>query len=207
MIILAFLSAIFSDDSSTENSPATKTSQGTEQKRVLEDASLWRNKARSYSLVDKDDISYAGRERYKISIVSPDSQSLEERAATVKNAAIELQKKTGADFVSVLLLPTENSKGKGYVLAMADYSPDGCGTGEKCDNKKLVVSASDVVLAKSQLQSISLWNEYKKKFAGSDGVLDIKEEKRLKQFISKQLNIPVKDVFVPSFFVLKNVEG
>ncbi|AUT25708.1 DUF4875 domain-containing protein [Escherichia marmotae] len=66
--------------------------------------------------------------------------------------------------------------------------------------------SSDVILTKSQLQSISLWNEYKKKFAGNDGILDLKEEKKLKQFISKQLNIPVKDVFTPDIFPLKKIE-
>ncbi|HCN5580688.1 TPA: DUF4875 domain-containing protein [Escherichia coli] len=162
-------------------------------------------KAKPYSFVRYDDISYAGRKRFKVFIVSPESQDLESRASTAMAAAIEWQKEKRADFVSVLLLPTENSEGS-YRLAMVDYSLDGCGTGAVCDNKKWTILSSDVILTKSQLQSISLWNEYKKKFAGNDGILDLKEEKKLKQFISKQLNIPVKDVFTPDIFPLKKIE-
>ncbi len=162
------------------------------------------DKAKPYSFVRYDDISYAGRKRFKVFIVSPESQDLESRVSTARAAAIEWQKEKRADFVSVLLLPTENSEGS-YLLTMADYSPDGCGTGAVCDNKKWAISSSDVILTKSQLQSISLWNEYKKKFAGNDGVLDLKEEKKLKQFISKQLNIPVKDVFAPRVLPLKEI--
>ncbi|EFH7152491.1 DUF4875 domain-containing protein [Escherichia coli] len=188
------------------NESASQVNKTPPKEHVNDELALFiADKMKPYSFVRYDDISYAGRKRFKVFIVSPESQDLESRASTAMAAAIEWQKEKRADFVSVVLLPTENSEGS-YRLAMADYSPDGCGTGASCDNKQWSILSSDIILTKLQLQSISLWNEYKKKFAGNDGILDLKEEKKLKRFIGKQLNIPVKDVFVPDVFPLKKIE-
>jgi Domain of unknown function (DUF4875) len=68
-----------------------------------------------------------GRKRFSVSIAAPEAKTFNQRGLTVVTAARELQSQYGADVVQVWLEPNANTKGLGFVLAMATFSPDGKG--------------------------------------------------------------------------------
>lgn len=82
--------------------------------------------AKVYEIISNEDSSFPGRKRLGISILS-EAASFEERAQTAMKAAIDYQKITKADLVSVRLEPSKAMDGKGSPLAVADYAPDGKG--------------------------------------------------------------------------------
>lgn len=93
-----------------------------------------------YQVLKQKDFSFAGRDRVGVYIYAPDAETDIERASVVKQAAFDLQEKTGADFVDVILEVSNKSFEKGEVLAIADYAPDGCGTsGDNCGNEELEI--------------------------------------------------------------------
>ncbi|ECB6455978.1 TPA: DUF4875 domain-containing protein [Salmonella enterica] len=151
---------------------------------------------KSYRIIGDDDISFAGRDRFILIIVSPEAKNIEERVATSKAAAISFLKQKHANFVSVLLMPTPNAyEYGGMPLAVTDYAPDGCGTsGENCTGKKWDIQASNINFSKQQLEMLNFWFSHKKEYYNADGFLDLKGEKKLKIRISNEFNIPVKDV-------------
>ncbi|EGJ5833807.1 hypothetical protein INA60_003519 [Salmonella enterica] len=150
---------------------------------------------KSYRIISDDDISFAGRDRFILIIVSPEAKNIEERVATSKAAAISFLKQKRANFVSVLLMPTPNAyEYGGTPLAVTDYATDGCGTsGENCTGKKWDIKASNINFSKQQLEILNFWFSHKKEYYNADGFLDLKGEKKLKIRISNEFNIPVKD--------------
>jgi hypothetical protein len=67
------------------------------------------------------------RKRFEISITAPAAKTFEDRGRTIVSACRVLQREYGAHVVQVWLEPNDNTRGLGFVLAMATYSPDGKG--------------------------------------------------------------------------------
>jgi hypothetical protein len=67
------------------------------------------------------------RSRFEVSITAPAAKTFEERGQTVVAACTALQREREAHVVRVWLEPNANTRGLGFVLAMATYSPDGKG--------------------------------------------------------------------------------
>lgn len=148
-----------------------------------------------YKIVDARDTSIGQiRIRGQVSIISPEAKSQQDRADTAKQAAWDVSKITGANVVSIFLLPSEKVIGSGYQLARVQYYVDGCGnSGSPCNGKIWEVWASDAQLNKIQLQiAEEIYNPNP-----PVTVLDqygLPDEKKLHQYIAKKLNIKVSDV-------------
>ncbi|EDR9399317.1 TPA: hypothetical protein ACOP2N_004605 [Salmonella enterica] len=56
------------------------------------------------------------------------------------------------------------------------------------------MQASDIRLNKQQLKILSFWYAHKKEYSNSNGIFDLTGEKNLKDRISKEFDIPVKDI-------------
>lgn len=85
------------------------------------------NKSLDYVVMNAKDISLPDRRRFEISIAAPEASTFESRGQTVVAACKSLLARYNALVVRVWLEPNENTRGIGFVLAMATYSPDGKG--------------------------------------------------------------------------------
>ena len=67
------------------------------------------------------------RNRIEVSIAAPLAKTFNERGQTVVTACKSILAERQAQVVRLWLEPNENTRGLGFVLAMATYSPDGKG--------------------------------------------------------------------------------
>ncbi len=110
------------------------------------------------------------------------------------NAAKELQQKGDADLSEIWLEVGAFAEGKGGQLAIAIYTPDGCGnSGEDCNGEKWKIDATDATFTDKQLLVWKSWFDYREQFR-EDGLLN---EKKLKAFLSEKLNLPEEDITIP----------
>ncbi|EGG0282947.1 DUF4875 domain-containing protein [Salmonella enterica] len=150
--------------------------------------------AHEYQVIGKDDTSFAGRKRLRWVITAPTALTQADRAETAKAAAKALQDQTDADLAQVWLEVAPFAAGQGSQLAMATYTPDGCGaSGKDCDGKKWDVEASDVQLTQEQLAVWKAWRENRDQFM-EDGMVN---EERLKSFLANKFGTTPDKITLP----------
>lgn len=151
-------------------------------------------KAKPYEIIIRKDFSLNDRKRMECSIISQ-SELLDERAQTAMKAALDFQKETGADVVSVWYEISRDFAGKGLLLAVARYAPDG--KGFSGDQKwKWEVEATSETPDKTTIEISKLWYQHRESFMDSNRFVD---EDRLKRFISKKLQISSEKVNLPVY--------
>lgn len=156
--------------------------------------------AQPYTIVDRSDFSFISRDRYSISIVSTQATNRLQFAHTAMKAAVDTQKETGADVVSVWLEPSIECQGSGLQYAIVNYAPDGKGLdGES--SWKWEVEAAEKQLPPGELAISKLWWENRGDFQ-VDGLTD---EHRLKAWIAQKLGIQESAVSLP-FVSRKSVD-
>jgi len=154
-----------------------------------------KGQAHQYKVVNEYDYSFPGRNRRQWTITAPTALTKEDRALTAIQAAKDLQAKTDADQAYVLLAIDGLKSSHGLPLATAAYTPDGKGNSGKTNSDVWEVEASDKHLTQLEKNIVVLWENNKKNFLKEDGVLT--DEKKLSQFIAKELNISVDEVNMP----------
>lgn len=96
-----------------------------------------------YKIIGEQDYSFSGRTRLNVYISAPDANTLEDRAATVQKAAKEFLRERRAHQVTAYLEGGNSIAKGGNHLAIATYTPDGCGNGgDKCTGKAWEIEAS-----------------------------------------------------------------
>lgn len=169
----------FTSDSSHERS--TEPSQITEP-----DTSL----ASGYQVLGERDLSTGSGRTGKEWCILSSVETFEARAQTAMRAAFELQKKSGADYVSIKLTPIPKVGCSQYIAASAEYCPDGLGINGKQTHSVWSVSASNIVLGPEEVLVAIAWAEALPKIAVDDHVdLD-----KMSEYLSKQLNLTPKQV-------------
>lgn len=161
------------------------------------------DQALSYEVVQREDTSSRSRSRINTFIYSP-ATSVEARIQTSMKAAFELQQSTGCDFVKVfhLIAPDPNQVGKGTYYADLSYAPDGLGVGGESplQNGSWEATVTDEVLDSLTLEAEKLWWSNRSKFQRADGFDGTEtDEKALKEFIAKQLDVKLEDVHLAIF--------
>ena len=160
-------------------------------------------KVHAFQVIKGEDFSFPGRSRVSWAITAPTAETKADRAATVKEAAIQLQEKENADLVSVWLEVGSFAVGKGNSLARATYIPDGCGnSGKDCDGNKWNLEATDMQLTDQQLLVWKSWEQHRDKFK-EDGLVN---EQKLVAFLAEKLNLPEDQITLP-WIMLDNIKG
>lgn len=157
--------------------------------------------AHEYTVIEKAArLEKANNRIESFRILSPNSKTKEDRAATVKKAAQDLHLKYNIPVVNVFLEATKASAGGGYILAIANFFSDGCQySGADCNDVIWTISASGEQLSDQQLKIIDEWSKSRKRFVTKDGRLD---EAALTKAVAKRLGIQEKDVELP--FITKD---
>jgi hypothetical protein len=150
--------------------------------------------AKPYTLIEASSPKKTRKNSFMI--YSPEALSRIDRAATAKQAALDLKEEYRAVVVSVFIEATAESAGRGINFARLTYFSDGCGfAGQTCDGKKWSISASDTVFTEEQFLILREWVKNKDRFLNKDG--DLNEEK-LTTFLSKKLKIKEDNITLPS---------
>lgn len=151
------------------------------------------SKAKPYSIFHEGDFSFAGRKRMEWWVTSPEAKSFEERAQTAIKAAIDLQKKSNADMVSIWLEISPSIAGSGNQFAVARYAPDGAGISgvKKVDNWTWEVEATGDIPDQQSVTMAELWYHNRPSFLLKNGLTD---EPKLKAAIAKKLGIKADQV-------------
>jgi len=150
------------------------------------------DQAKPYTIVERADAGFLGRDRYFIDIISPQATNHAQFAQTAIQAARDIQKETGADVVAVNLQPSIVSIGEGISYAIARYAPDGRGLSGK-DHWKWEVEAAERTLNKADILISDIWWENNLRFQ-RDGVTD---EPTLIAFISEKTGIIPNQIHLP----------
>ncbi|MBF0207011.1 MAG: DUF4875 domain-containing protein [Oligoflexia bacterium] len=145
--------------------------------------------AKSYEVIGNEDTNFPGRERATYYIVANlDNEDAQTRAETVVKAVFDLHQKHGGDVISVFAVPGKYAIGKGAQYAYVHYSPDNGGfSGEQ--GWMWDINAVPDKVTEVQKQVMELWFLNVERHRGKDGLLDLKAEKDLKNFIRKKLNL------------------
>lgn len=160
----------------------------------------------NYTIISERDFSFNGRDRFGVFVYAPEAKTKLERAAVVKQAAIDLQKRTSADFTDATLEVADFSYQQGNVLAMADYAPDGCGvSGEDCAGEKFKIEVSDAQVTALQIDVLREWEKLKGQYRGEKGYLNLEDEAQMTDVIAKKLGIAISDTKTPYTGMLKRV--
>lgn len=87
----------------------------------------------NYTVLAEEDISFNGRKRISIYIYSPYAVTKTEKINVSKKAALDMHRKTLADFIDIRLESKNTNYGKGDVKVVVEYAPDFCGiSGNDC---------------------------------------------------------------------------
>lgn len=152
----------------------------------------------NYTVIGERDFGFNGRDRLGVFVYAPEAKTKLERAAVVRQAAIDLQKRTNADFTDATLEVASFSYQQGNVLAMADYAPDGCGvSGKDCTGEKFKIEVSDAQVPALQIDVLREWEKLKGQYRGSKGYLDLGDEAKMTAVIAKKLGIAIGDTKTP----------
>lgn len=148
------------------------------------------DQAKEYQLLSKEDFSFAGRDRIQYNITSPDSDSFESLAQTGIKAAMDYQKQSRANVVTVFLGESIENINNGDAQAIIKYAPDGGGfSGDQ--GWKWQIEAIEP-LSELEKKTLSLWEENSEKFKLEDG-WNIDEE-AFKDFAAEKLNVQSSDI-------------
>lgn len=150
------------------------------------------SRAKPYSVIDTKKTH--SRARVTCSILAPEAKSYEEFAQTAMKAAMDAQKKTNAKVVVIELEEAPRTVGKGVLLAMAFYAPDGGGfsgdQGWTWDVKAVKSRHSDAIL-----RMTTLWYNNRNDFQVPDNYGGTQtDEVALKAFIGKTMGIDPETV-------------
>ncbi|MCZ4281686.1 DUF4875 domain-containing protein [Kiloniella laminariae] len=182
VFVLSFVVLILSIDTSGK-------SQQADLARSIE------GKAASYQVLELSDSSIATMKRYRAYIVATSPVgSAEEYAATVIHAAKDLQQQTGSDQVSVFLELDEVSKGYGWVVARANYTPKGPSYSGTDKTAVWEVAAYPKEITAEERSLILDWFGARNQFLDADGVLN---EEALKAFLGEKRGIAPEDFSLP----------
>ncbi len=155
--------------------------------------------AHPYIVVAQEDFSAGyGRTRKDLCIAS-EAESFTARAHTAIRAAVDLQQKTGADYVQVAITPIADIGCDDYFTAIAEYSPDGGGVTGETKHQYWQIKATDIVLDIEERLVLKAWQEAKPDFEAG-GEVDIE---RMKRHLARQLNLSPDEV---EEYWLKSVE-
>ena len=128
-------------------------------------------------------------------IVSAEAINKGDRAATVKQAAQELQSKDKAPVIQVFMELTKSSSGRGYIVARATYFSDGCDySGEECNDILWDIESSDYKVTETDIKILNAWYKNRSAFLKKDG--DV-EEQKLTAFLAKKLSMPIESIKLP----------
>jgi len=163
------------------------------------------DRALAYQVVQREDISSRSRNRLRAFIYSP-AESVEARIETSMKAAFELQQSTGCDYVKVfhLIAPDPNQIGTATYYVDLSYAPDGLGVGGESPlrNRTWEAMATDQVVDSLTLKVEKLWWSNRDRFQRDNGYGGREtDEKALKEFIAKQLNVERKAVKLATLFL------
>ena len=150
--------------------------------------------AMSYQIVSQGNSTPGGRARAEATIIAPTAESRDQFAQTAMQAAQDLQDKTRAKVVSILLEPDISVAGHGAALAIARYSPDGGGYSGK-QGWTWQVESADKRPSAQAVQIDALWFANRNKFQvpdGSGGTMT--NEDALALAIAEHLGISVDNV-------------
>jgi hypothetical protein len=148
-----------------------------------------KRKAFAYKVVDAEDYSISNMKRLRWVIISPLAKTFQGRAFTAIQAAKDLQKETDADETHIRMEMDGEVYGKGYLFAMAAYTP-----GHKDKKKIWEVSASKNQVDDVQVKIYREWYENRDKFLDENQALN---EQGLKNYIADALSIKSEDVSLP----------
>lgn len=176
-----------------QNKPAPTLSQSSQADQA--------SGARPYNVVQKRDSSFPGRNRLSF-LVSSSAESVEARAETVVQAALDLQKRTTAHLVEVTLYPTEKlAIAGGTYTAKALYAPDGGGySGDQGWKWNVCVSSSPYSQQNVELEEAWLGNQ--ERFRLVNGGVN---EAALKKFLAAKLGRPISEIELPMLSCDKTV--
>lgn len=159
--------------------------------------------AHDYTVISQDDVSIPARRRVRFTIIAPNAEAMtkEQRAELVSAVAIEQQKKTKAHLIDVWLEVSRTAAGKGRQLAMATYTPDGCGNGgDECDGVQWSVEASDYQLSPTEMQIVDNWYAMRDAFRKENGLVD---EPALQRAIGEKLGFTAAAITMPWISLVK----
>lgn len=87
----------------------------------------------NYTVLGENDFSFNGRKRISIYIYSPYAVTKTEKINVSKKAALDMHRKTLADFIDIRLEAKSTNYGKSDVKVVVEYAPDFCGiSGNDC---------------------------------------------------------------------------
>lgn len=148
--------------------------------------------ARSYKVLSDKDFSTHGRTRLGRGLQSS-ARSMEERSQTAMQAALDLQKSSRADVVSVWLEINQDLAATGRQLVIVRYAPDGKGFSGK-QNWQWEVEATDQEVGPLNAEIGDLWFQFQEDYRDENGVLD---EVGLKSFMAQKLGVNANQVTLP----------
>jgi len=163
------------------------------------------DRALTYEVVRREDISSRNRNRLRAFIYSP-AESVETRIETSMKAAFELQQSTDCAYVKVfhLIAPDPNQIGTATYYVDLSYAPDGLGVGGESPlrNGTWEAMVSDQVVDRQTLEMERLWWSNRDRFQRDNGYGGREtDEKALKEFIAKQLNVKREAVKLATLFL------
>ena len=150
--------------------------------------------AHKYEVIEVEDTSVARRARIRVRILAPSAVTSEDRIATAMAAALDTSRAVDVDFVSVMLEATPSLYG--FMLAAADYAPDGCGVSGSGDNCTGLVwsslTATDMQVSKEQVEIWEAWERHKENFTERVETVEASysqvNEERLLVFLAEKFN-------------------
>ncbi|MEJ5361118.1 MAG: hypothetical protein WHV26_03560 [Spirochaetota bacterium] len=144
-------------------------------------------KIKPYDIIQKEDISFPGRKRFKIFIIAPEAKTFEQRGLTALKAAMDFCYENDLDFVSAHLEINDRIKNLGYQIAIADFSPDKGGvSGNEKLEKPWGIEAYDGDIDDIKLKATILYETNKKRFLNQNGLVD---SNRIRKFINDELKV------------------
>lgn len=151
------------------------------------------SQAKAYQVIKASKATPA-RPRVTCSIFAPEAKSKEEFAHTVMQAAQSIQAETGAKVVVIELEEDPRTVGKGVLLGMAFYAPDGGGfSGDQ--GWTWDVKAADKRHTEDVLRMTTLWFRNRDRFQVPDGYgSTMTDEAALSAFIGKTMEIAPESV-------------
>lgn len=135
LIVLIVVGAFSLSKCSDDDQP---TKAAVEQQFVIPDGNI-----QKFQILATSDYSVGDRKRVKIFLVSPNAKTMADRAATAQQAARDYLHQERLNQVTAILETSATDVNKGNPLAIATYTPDGCGNaGNQCTGKAWEIEAT-----------------------------------------------------------------
>lgn len=146
--------------------------------------------AGTYQVLGENNLSTDSGRTAKEWCIFSSADSFEKRAQTAIQAAVDLQEKSGADYVSVKLTPIPKVGCARYLAATAVYAPDGLGINGKKARPVWSVSSSSINLGPEEVLVAMAWEEARPKIEVNGKV----DPDKMAKYLSKQLNLTPEEV-------------